>query len=170
VAWRPAFTDANGLRRGNYSSGSGFSNYFSRPDYQKKEVESYLKNFGNKYAGLYNKKGRGYPDIAAQGLYFAYFWNGTEGLISGTSASCPLTGGIISLVNDALIAKGKPSLGFLNPWLYTKGYKGLNDIVSGQPYGCDTEGFPAAKGWDPVTGLGTPNFPELVKLAGAGGY
>jgi tripeptidyl-peptidase-1 len=51
------------------------------------------------------------------------------GTISGTSASCPLTSGIFSLVNDALIAAGKPALGFLNPWLYKKGYKGLTDIT-----------------------------------------
>ncbi|CAG9993160.1 unnamed protein product [Clonostachys byssicola] len=166
VAWRPEFTDSNGVHHGNWSSGSGFSNYFSSPDYQKKEVTTYIKNLKGKYDGLYNKAGRGYPDISAQGFYFAYFWNGTEGVISGTSASTPLTAGIISLVNDALIASGKPALGFLNPWLYSKGYKGLNDITIGTPYGCGTDGFSATEGWDPVTGLGTPNFPELVKLAG----
>jgi tripeptidyl-peptidase-1 len=154
------------VHHGNWSSGSGFSNYFSAPDYQKKEVTTYIKNLKGKYDGLYNKAGRGYPDISAQGFYFAYFWNGTEGVISGTSASTPLTAGIISLVNDALIASGKPVLGFLNPWLYARGYKGLNDITIGTPYGCGTDGFSATEGWDPVTGLGTPNFPELVKLAG----
>jgi tripeptidyl-peptidase-1 len=129
-------------------------------------VAKYIKNLKGKYDGLYNKKGRGYPDISAQGLYFAYFWNGTQGVISGTSASTPLTAGIISLVNDALIASGKSPLGFLNPWLYAKGHKGLTDITSGTPYGCGTDAFPATEGWDPVTGLGTPIFPELVKLAG----
>jgi tripeptidyl-peptidase-1 len=67
-----------------------------------------------------------------------------------------LTGGIISLVNDALIASGKPSLGFLNPWIYSKGYKGFTDITKGSSHGCDTDGFAAAPGWDPVTGFGTP--------------
>ena len=46
---------------------------------------------------------------------FAYFWNSTRGVISGISASCPLTSGIIPLFNDVLIASGKPALGFLNP-------------------------------------------------------
>ena len=64
--------------------------------------------------------------------------------------------GIIALVNDALIASGKPALGFLNPFIYSKGYKGFTDIVSGSGVGCETDGFPATKGWDPVTGFGTP--------------
>jgi tripeptidyl-peptidase-1 len=89
------------------------------------------------------------------------------GVISGTSASSPLTAGIFSLVNDALLACGKPALGFLNPWLYKKGYKGLTDITKGFSYGCNVQGFPVTEGWDPVTGFGTPNFPKLVKLAGA---
>ncbi|KAI1465040.1 tripeptidyl-peptidase 1 precursor [Daldinia caldariorum] len=166
VAYRPAFVGPDGVSHGNYTSGGGFSNYFTAPAYQATQASKYVKNLNGLYDGLYNKKGRGYPDISAQGLYFAYFWNGTEGTISGTSASCPLTGGIISLVNDALISSGKRPLGFLNPWLYSKGYKGLTDIVGGSAVGCGVDGFPAVEGWDPVTGLGTPIFPELVKLAG----
>ncbi|OCK85204.1 tripeptidyl-peptidase 1 precursor [Lepidopterella palustris CBS 459.81] len=167
VAYRAPYTDAAGNFHGLYASGSGFSNYFPRPQYQEKVVSEYIKNLQGEYDGLYNKSGRGYPDISAQGLYFAYFWNGTEGVISGTSASTPLTSGIIALVNDALIASGKPALGFLNPWIYSKGHKGFTDITSGTSHGCDVDGFPATKGWDPVTGFGTPVFPKLVKLAGA---
>lgn len=166
VAYRPAFVGPDGVAHGNYTSGGGFSNIFDIPSYQIKEVTSYVKSLKGKYHGLYNPKGRAYPDISAQGLYFAYFWNGTEGVISGTSASTPLLSGVLSLVNDALLASGKRPLGFLNPWLYSVGYKGLNDITSGSAHGCDVAGFPALKGWDPVTGLGTPDFPKLVKLAG----
>jgi len=71
---------------------------------------------------------------------------------------------VISLLNDARIAAKLPSLGFLNPWLYTKGLNGLNDIVGGKNPGCGTGGFTAVKGWDPVTGLGTPNFGLLKDL------
>ncbi|EDU49987.1 tripeptidyl-peptidase 1 precursor [Pyrenophora tritici-repentis] len=164
AAYRPSRNTTAGFRD-LYASGSGFSNYFSRPSYQDKVVPKYIKELNGTYDGLYNKTGRGYPDLAAQGLYFAYFWNGTEGTISGTSASSPLTAGIFALVNDALISKGKPTLGFLNPWLYKKGYKGLTDITKGTSHGCNVDGFPVTKGWDPVTGFGTPDFPELVKLA-----
>ncbi|KAI3324132.1 tripeptidyl-peptidase 1 precursor [Xylariaceae sp. AK1471] len=166
VAYRPYFVGPDGVAHGNYTSGGGFSNIFDIPAYQKTEVVSYVKGLKGEYDGWYNKKGRAYPDIAAQGLYFAYFWNGTEGVISGTSASTPLMSGILSLVNDALLASGKRPLGFLNPWLYSVGFKGLNDITQGSAVGCGVDGFPAVKGWDPVTGLGTPDFPKLVKLAG----
>jgi tripeptidyl-peptidase-1 len=63
---------------------------------------------------------------------------------------------IVSLVNDALIASGRPTLGFLNPWLYSKGYRGFTDVTSGNSSSCGTDGFPVTEGWDPVTGFGTP--------------
>ena len=71
---------------------------------------------------------------------------------------------VVSLLNDGRIAAGLPTLGFLNPWLYSEGCKGLNDIVGGTNPGCGTGGFEAVKGWDPVTGLGTPNFGLLKDL------
>lgn len=165
VAFRPGYFGADGGYREIYSSGGGFSNYFSRPDYQDHVVSKYVRNLDGLYDGLYNKKGRAYPDIAAQGQYFAYVWNGTEGVISGTSASTPLTAGILSLVNDALLSCGKKPLGFLNPWLYKRGHKGFTDITAGSAAGCGVDGFNATEGWDPVTGFGTPIFPKLVELA-----
>jgi tripeptidyl-peptidase-1 len=72
-AYRAARNTTAGFRD-LYSSGSGFSDYFPRPKYQKKVVPAYVKSLGDQYEGLYNKEGRGYPDIAAQGLYFAYFY------------------------------------------------------------------------------------------------
>jgi len=106
--------------------------------------------------------GRGYPDIAAQGLYFEYVWNNSNGVISGTSAATPLMSSVLALVNDALISSGLKPLGFLNPWLYSKGYKGFTDILSGGNGGCNTTGFPVTKGWDAVTGFGD-FFLMLVK-------
>ncbi len=58
--------------------------------------------------------------------------------------------GVISLLNDFRISNGKRPLGFLNPWLYGNGRDGLNDIVSGYNPGCNTDGFTAIVGWDPV--------------------
>jgi tripeptidyl-peptidase I len=164
VAFRPGRTLPDGTVINPYSSGGGFSNYFPVPRYQARTVRAYIKELGGKFDGLYNKEGRAYPDIAAQGQFFAYVWNGTEGAISGTSASTPLMSGILALVNDALLSNGKPVLGFLNPWLYRKGYKGFTDILSGSAVGCDVDGFPATKGWDPVTGFGTPvSFQSLLQ-------
>jgi tripeptidyl-peptidase-1 len=36
--------------------------------------------------------------------------------------------------------------------------------VNGSNPGCGTDGFYAVKGWDPVTGLGTPNYPKMLRL------
>jgi tripeptidyl-peptidase-1 len=40
----------------------------------------------------------------------------------------------------------------------------FTDITIGNNPGCGSPGFPAAKGWDPLTGLGSPKFPALKKL------
>ncbi|KAI4845208.1 subtilisin-like protein, partial [Aureobasidium sp. EXF-8846] len=156
-----------------FASGGGFSDLFPRPAYQDKAVKAYLKTLGNRDSAYFNASGRAYPDIAGQGSYFATVWNGTDTLVSGTSASTPLIAAIIALVNDALIAGGKPTLGFLNPWLYKKGYRAFTDITSGSAVGCseigDGKGFPAVEGWDPVTGFGTPKFRDLIHLLGVHG-
>jgi len=141
-----------------FTSGGGFSNYFSRPWYQEFAVNEYLASHDNfpQYKGLFNPSGRGVPDIAAQGVNFSTVWDGGVVPIDGTSCATPTAAGVLALVNDALIANGRPTLGFLNPWLYTFGNQAFNDILSGSSAGCNTPGFPAAEGWDAVTGFGSP--------------
>jgi len=44
----------------------------------------------------------------------------------------------------------------------------MTDVTQGYNAGCDLSeyydrGFYAQKGWDPVTGLGNPNFPTMLK-------
>ena len=79
----------------------------------------------------------------------------------------------MTLLNDYEASKGRPTLGFLNPWLYSL-TSGLKDITKGGNNqgacnaldGCHlskTLGFDTTKGWDPVTGLGSPNFKKLTK-------
>ncbi len=53
--------------------------------------------------------------------------------------------------------------GFLNPLIYAHP-EVFTDIVEGSNPGCNTDGFPAAPGWDPVTGFGSPNYPKLAAL------
>lgn len=74
--------------------------------------------------------------------------------------------GVLTLVNDALLAAGKTVLGFLNPWLYKRGFAGFNDITSGSAIGCNGPGFPAMQGWDAASGFGSPNFPKILGLYG----
>ena len=76
---------------------------------------------------------------------------------------------MISLVNSARRAAGKPSLGFLNPALYALHSTFVNDITEGENHclaagaQCCAEGFYAATGWDPVTGLGSIDFAKFLK-------
>ncbi|KAK2772829.1 hypothetical protein FQN53_004434 [Emmonsiellopsis sp. PD_33] len=151
--------------RGDFSSGGGFSEIFSRPQYQAHAVNAYLRTLGNEHEGLFNRNGRAYPDIAAMGYHFSVFWNGQAHLQDGTSASAPTVAAIIALVNDALIADGRAPLGFLNPWIYSEAQDAFTDVTWGTNRGCNSTGFSAAKGWDPATGLGTPWFPRLKELA-----
>ena len=58
--------------------------------------------------------------------------------------------GIFSLLNDYRISVGLGPFGWANPWIYGVGSFGFNDITSGNNPGCDTEGFEAKDGWDPV--------------------
>ena len=104
------------------------------------------------------------PDVAAQADLFKIFLSGRAVSIGGTSAAAPTFAGIVSLLNSAPLAAHLPPLGFLNPLVYTiqaLAPSAFNDITTGNNPGCGTPGFNATKGWDPVTGAGTPNFGKL---------
>ncbi|KAK0214212.1 family S53 protease [Armillaria nabsnona] len=146
-------------------SAGGFSNFFAPPSYQATAVSTYLAALGDTNAGRFNTAGRGFPDVAAQGSDVLIVSGGEGYLIAGTSCSSPIFASVISLINDRLIAAGKPVLGFLNPFLYANP-NAFFDITTGSNPGCGTNGFPARAGWNPVTGLGTPNFAALLKAAG----
>jgi len=113
--------------------------------------------------------------------------NGIIQPVSGTSASSPAFAGMIARINDQLAQQGLPSLGYLNQLLYQmageepttftdivpQGINFLNMTVLGggftgctQQYCCEY-GFPITEGWDAGTGLGTPNYPQIVKYVGA---
>ncbi|KAF8267692.1 subtilisin-like protein [Lactarius quietus] len=145
-------------------SGGGFSNHFPRPIYQDPAVPTFLRQLGNQYDGSYNPDGRGIPDVAAQAINY-YVVDKNKGFkMDGTSCATPTVAAIFSLLNDYLLSKGKKPLGFLNPWLYGLGVVGMNDIKYGTNPGCGTAGFSAIVGWDPVTGLGTPDFLNLQAI------
>ncbi|KAH9041308.1 subtilisin-like protein [Lactarius pseudohatsudake] len=144
-------------------SSGGFSNVFKRPDYQTDAVLGFFEQLGNQYSGLYNASSRGFPDVSAQAIEFEIFLDDELELVDGTSCSAPVVAGIISLLNDYQLSKNRPVLGFLNPWLYGTASQGFNDITSGSNPGCGTDGFSAVPGWDPVTGLGTPDFQRLLE-------
>ncbi|KIJ26919.1 hypothetical protein M422DRAFT_191590 [Sphaerobolus stellatus SS14] len=142
-----------------FSSG-GFSTLFARPSYQAAAVAAYLKFLGSTNAGKYNASGRGFPDIAAQGENVVIVNAGTQVLVAGTSCSAPILASTFSLLNAQLLAAGKPVIGFLNPFIYTN-IGIFTPISTGSNPGCNTNGFPATVGWDPITGVGTPVFANL---------
>ncbi|KAI9069415.1 family S53 protease [Trametes sanguinea] len=144
-------------------SAGGFSNYFTTPSYQQADVQAYIASLGSTYSGLYNASGRGFPDVATQAIGYPVIADGSVFTLQGTSCSSPTFASVVALLNDRLAAQGKPPLGFLNPFLYSeKGRAALNDITTGSNPGCNTDGFSAGTGWDPVTGLGTPDFEKLL--------
>lgn len=165
----------------SFSSG-GFSDVFDRPAYQAAAVPIYLAQLGKRWEGLYNPNGRGFPDVAAQGVYFHVFDHDQDILVSGTSAAAPTFAALVSLLNSARLSKNLPPMGFLNPWLYSVGWAGLTDIVNGGSRGCTGTdiysglpapyvpyaGWNATTGWDPVTGLGTPLLDKLLDLSTPG--
>ena len=58
-------------------------------------------------------------------------------------------------------SQGKPPLGFLNPALYAAGAIGFDVTQGNNKLGACPAGFPATKGWDAITGLGTPTYQAL---------
>jgi subtilase family serine protease len=104
--------------------------------------------------------------------------------IGGTSLSCPQWAGLVAIADQINKAKyNQLGLGQINPALYKLAANPAQysadffDIAhtgdathpndnQGDP---SVPGYPATKGWDPVTGLGTPNaallIPDLVDAA-----
>eukprot|EP01041_Mallomonas_annulata_P002049 gene2049-3995_t len=94
--------------------------------------------------------------------------------IFGTIGSAPVFAVMVSPWNAMRILKGKPPMGFVNPFLYTA-YKidpsSFLDIFAGDN-ACGSKGkdccqnkFTALTGWDAVTGLGSPRFVSLAMRA-----
>jgi subtilase family serine protease len=156
-------------------SGGGFSHVFSKPAYQD------TLPAGSTAIGTM----RGVPDVAFQAsagtgalVYITLPPDGNSGLlcggvpcstgwydIGGTSLSTPQWAGLVAIA--AQLNGG--GLGPINTALYkigadpTRYANDFFDITLGNNQTVPTvAGYPATTGWDPVTGLGTPNAANLV--------
>lgn len=166
--------DGSDVEQAAQLSAGGFSLDYYRPSWQNSAVLGYFNSgVALPPASLYYANGRGYPDISACGQDVVIIDQGKPTQVSGTSCSAPITGGIFALLNNYRIANGKSPLGWLNPLLYANP-SALNDITTGGPNkycpalgGCCCPGFQEAKGWSPVTGLGSPNYPKLLAVVQA---
>jgi subtilase family serine protease len=156
-------------------SGGGFSHVFGKPAYQD------TLPAGSTAIGSM----RGVPDIGLQAsagtgalVFLSLPPDGNSGLIcgsapcstgwydiGGTSLSCPQWAGLVALA-DQINGGG---LGLINPALYkvaANPARYANDFydvtVGNNTVDPSVPGYPATTGWDPITGLGTPNAANLL--------
>ncbi len=135
-------------------TGGGVSALFALPDYQK---DAGVPSPGGA------KGGRGVPDVAGDAdpdSGYRIVTGGQTGIIGGTSAVAPLWAAIVANLNAA---RGAP-LGQLHADLYGAA-KAFRDITSGDNKS-GAIGYSAGKGWDPCTGLGSPDGAALRSLLG----
>lgn len=148
----------------NWASGGGFSNIFPTPAYQQEAVTNYFSNHDPDVSEDINRTGRGVPDVSALGQRIAVVELGEITTEDGTSASTPLFAALLNRINEERLAVGKTTVGFVNPVLYANPQV-FNDITVGNSSMCSAiSGFQAVEGWDPVTGLGTPSYPDLLDV------
>lgn len=119
-----------------FPSGGGFSNIYPIPSYQASAVSNYFATAGTQYpyytgvnnsniganGGIYNKAGRGYPDVSAIGDNVLIFNAGAPTLIGGTSAAAPVFASVLNRINEERLAVGKTTVGFVNPTLVSTAY------------------------------------------------
>jgi len=136
------------------AGGGGISKLFGLPSWQEKVGVPLSANAPHKagrgvpdVSGLADPK-TGYQIINVDGSFDPKFPTG------GTSATAPLWAALIARINQALGTRA----GYLNPLLYTRFSTGvLRDITHG------TIGdYVAGPGWDPCTGLGSPDGEALL--------
>lgn len=150
------------------SGGGGFSDTFAIPAYQADAVAAYKARADANLPSqdYWNNTGRGYPDVAALGgqkTSYCVQAGSFEG-VAGTSASCPVVGGVFARLNGLRLAAGKPALGFLNPFIYANPHA-FFDVQHGVNKANNAYGFTAVEGWDAATGFGTPNYEALADAA-----
>lgn len=142
----------------NIGTGGGVSRYFALPSYQANANISPAVNPAGPVM-------RGVPDVsgdAASESGYRVLCDGQEFPddakqlpgIGGTSAVAPLWAGLIALLAQSLGAK----LGWIHPQLYAldPSAGAFRDITRG-----DNGDYSAAPGWDPCTGLGSPDGSKL---------
>ena len=127
-----------------------------------------------KLSGVINSSNRGSttyrngPDVSANANFTFYVCADqttcTANEYGGTSFAAPMWAGYIALVNQQRVASGLTTIGFINPTIYSIGVSSsygsdFHDITSG------TSGsYSAVKGYDLVTGWGSPNAGLLNAL------
>jgi kumamolisin len=139
---------------GHGATGGGVSIVFARPTWQNGANVPPPSPPGH--------GGRGVPDVAGDAsplTGYQILVDGQRAVIGGTSAVAPLWAGLTALLNQQL---GRP-VGFLNPAVYSlpANAGAFHDITSG-----NNGAYQALQGWDPCTGLGSPDGAKLLHALG----
>ena len=130
-----------------------------------------------KLSGVINSSNKGSttlrngPDVSAN-ANFTFYTCGDQtacqaNVYGGTSFAAPMWAAYIALVNQQLVANSKPTIGFINPTIYSQNVTSayatnFHDITSG------TSGsYSATTGYDLVTGWGSPKPALITALTGA---
>lgn len=133
---------------GEGATGGGVSEAFARPGFQSGTAVPAAPN---------GFSGRGVPDVAGNAdptSGYSVVVDGQKIVLGGTSAVAPLWAALIARVNQTL---GAPA-GYLNPVLYLPAKEAtFHDVTRG-----DNAGYTAGPGWDPCTGLGSPDGGKLL--------
>jgi kumamolisin len=143
----------------NDGTGGGISRAFPLPTYQDKAgVPKAVDPAGPVMRGVPDVAGDAAPATGYRVLCDGTsFPDASQGLppVGGTSAVAPLWAGLVARLNQGL---GKP-VGFLNPLIYSlpASAGAFNDITQG-----NNGNYKAKSGWDPCTGLGSPNGQNLL--------
>jgi kumamolisin len=134
------------------ASGGGVSSVFPIPPWQMK---------ANVPKPPTSAGGRGVPDVAGDAspeTGYNVLFDGQSTVVGGTSAVAPLWAALIALLNQQ---RGS-NIGFANLTLYQNAENGFHDITQG-----NNGTYSAEPGWDPCTGLGSPNGNQLSQIFAA---
>jgi hypothetical protein len=118
---------------------------------------------------------RNYPDVAMLATDVEIFSGGSPSHGgAGTSLGAPLWAGFTALANQLSMQNGHGQMGFLNPTLYDigltindSGGNDLYDLCFHDVQSGTNGGFKAVRGYDLVTGLGSPTGALITQLASA---
>jgi kumamolisin len=152
----------NELAHGEGAGGGGVSVAYEEPTWQQNAGVP-ASAAGGTGIGSAATPGRGVPDVAGNAdpvTGYQVVVDGQPQPIGGTSAVAPLWAGLIARLAQATGTR----FGLLQPLIYQGAAPGVaaagfNDIVEG------TNGaYKAGPGWDPCTGLGSPNGAALLSL------
>jgi len=114
---------------------------------------------------------RNVPDVSAMANDIDIFFDGASTNVGGTSEATPLWAGFMALANELAADAGQPSVGFANTALYTVAATSaydtnFHDVVSGCNPDKTGTSYCAGKGYDLVTGLGSPQHTLIYTLSG----